>query len=119
MSEEIKNASEAASILATQAAQAAKDLAIKTEQTTNRLSESMGKLSDSVIRLSTNLEYMQKDIGEIKANLSSKYITDESFKPMEKEASDHEKRIRNLERWVTLGLGAVATMDLVLKFFIK
>lgn len=94
----------------------ATDLANRTDVTTQRLTDIMGKLSDTVIKFGANMDYLQKDIADIKSNLTNKYVTDEAFLPIRTIQVDHEKRIRYLERLTTLGLGVLFAIELGLKF---
>lgn len=108
-----QKSADAATAIATEAVRTARELAVKTEQTTTKLTDSMLKLSEAIIRLEGSLQYMQKDVGEIKASLDSKYVSDEAFDPVKICSKDHEKRIRNLERYLFIGLGGLSMLQVL------
>ncbi len=103
--------------IASEAVKVAKDLAEKTDATTRRLTETITELSKAVISLQVSLDYMQKDIADIKTNLANKYITDQTFKPVADAVKDHETRMRKLEFRVWAAVGGIALGVVLLKVF--
>lgn len=108
---------------ATIAANLAQKLAVKTDLTTAHLTDSITKLSESNVRLEEGFKYIQKDLSEIKTNLSHKYVSHETFEPFSKwareTAKDHEHRMRNLEFRVYVAMGVVTVIIFMVEFFKK
>lgn len=77
----------------------------------------------------TNIAVMQTDIGYIKKaiegieikldEMGSNFVKKEDLKEMVKVDSDHEIRIRFLERYVWLALGALSVATFALNYFKK
>ncbi|MES2395032.1 MAG: hypothetical protein V4549_03475 [Bacteroidota bacterium] len=120
---EVHQKANEARVIAAEAVRVASDLAAKTDRASGQLSEVMSKLSEAVIKLGVITEFMQKDIGEIKLNLSHKYVSHETFDPalalVRNTVADHEKRVRWLEIHVWVGIGFLLALQLILKFIIK
>jgi len=72
----------------------------------------------------TNIAVMQTDIGYIKRSvediegqlktMSENFVKKEDFASIEK---DHETRIRRLETWGFIAIGALAVIEFLLNYF--
>ncbi len=83
--------------------------------------------------MNIHLSYLRRDVTDLKADtnksfeeikktlntIGSNYVTVFDFAEHLKLDEDHEKRIRALERYSWIAVGALAVLQLVLKFFLK
>ena len=65
-----------------------------------------------------DIAYIKADIAEIKQKLDSKYVTNETFSPVKTVMVDYENRIRKLETWGSMAIGALALAQIALKFYV-
>lgn len=121
MPEEVYSDTSIAAAMAT--AKLAQDLAVKTDLTTSNLTISITKLSESNVRLEEGFKYIQKDLSEIKTNLSNKYVSHETYDPfarsVKETAEDHENRMRFIEFRVYIAIGIVAVLTFAFEYFKK
>lgn len=84
---------------------------------------------DLLVELRTEMSGVRQDIKELKDNLSARILLVETAKHDKDDALarikeedalhvDYEKRIRNLERWMFMGTGALLLLQVVLKYFL-
>ncbi len=80
------------------------------------------QLPNNIEGVSIHLSYIRKDIDTISKKLdafSSDFVTNNDFSEHLKADADHELRIRKLENWGSIAIGALAVIQFVLKFVIK
>ena len=65
--------------LANQASVVARDVACKAEEVARKVVEEARITAEKVLLFSQTMEYIQKDIAEIKTKLDNKYVTKEEF----------------------------------------
>ena len=90
------------------AVQAAIALAEKTSATADALAQAKVQSDIAVAVMSTNIEFIKKDINEIKGTLiknTETFVKVDEFKDHKVADEDHEKRIRNLELFKDTLLG--------------
>ncbi len=73
---------------------------------------------DLLQRLDTKVDQIQSDVTALK-NQGSQYVNQTEHREVCKAQEDHEKRIRNLEKYVWLAMGAIIIVEFALKFFVK
>lgn len=64
---------------------------------------------DLLIRIDTKLELLFKDFGTVKADI----IKLESCKAEKRDLTDHEKRLRRLERYGAIAIGALTIIQII------
>ena len=98
--------------LAAVAAQTATTLAVKTAETTSIISNDIGWMKQSLTGIETTLSEMQKS-----------FVTSAQHLEVTTELSDHEDRVRKLEKNIQLWAGGLAILafgfPLLLKFMGK
>lgn len=70
-------------------------------------------------KVGENIKFIKSEITDIKGRLDHTFVTKQEFEPINRSNADHETRLRRLELWTAMGLGAVTALQLVLKFIIK
>jgi hypothetical protein len=65
--------------VANQAAQVAKDVACEAKEVAKKVVEEARANAEKVLLFSQTMEYIQKDISEIKTKLDNKYVSKEEF----------------------------------------
>lgn len=71
---------------------------------------------------SLNIQYMQKDIVEIKMGIKSLQATQETFIPTATAEARHNQidvKIDYLTKMIYMGLGGLTALSFLLKFFVK
>ena len=75
---------------------------------------------DLLVSIHTKVERVIDDVKDLGMNVGGRLTLVEETKLGKKEYdvehADHEKRIRNLERYVWLAIGALAVLQFILKF---
>lgn len=74
---------------------------------------------DLLIQVNTRLEDIQKDWPQKMESMKAEITLLRASSATSVEVADHEKRLRKLERYYWLGLGAILAADFLMKAFGK
>jgi hypothetical protein len=65
-----------------------------------------------------NIKQIQNDIGEIKEILKTNMVSKDEFRPVQESTSDHEARIRAIEKWMWGAVGVMAVAEAIMGIYL-
>jgi hypothetical protein len=71
--------------------------------------------------MGTDIGYIKRDIGEIKAaikDMGSTFVTESTHSEVVSVQKDHEDRIRSIEKYVWIAIGALYILNAVVGFYL-
>ena len=96
--------------VAAEAVQVARDVAQRATETAAKVAEIAQKTNEAILIFGKDMEYLKKDVAEIKIKLDEKYTTIEEHLEVVNIQKDHESRVRLLEGFRDTPMGKMLAM---------
>lgn len=97
-------------------------LATKTHETARALANAKVQSDIKTAEMAVDVGYIKRDVAEIKETLKgigTNFVSVTEYNEHLKTDIDHETRIRFLERWIWIAIGALAIIQIVVGIAIK